>query len=336
MKAAFRRSCFTCLALVGAFAISVGGASAQQPVKMTIASFSQGSGWYVYAVNLAELLRQSLRRDPRLTRRRSPARSATSGSSPTARRTWHSAWRWSATGRRKGSSRSTSRCRTCGHSLAAGTLLPGRRRERPRFGPGMDKFLEKDRPNGGIALLPRGGVGPFGGQQCCQLLNAGEDAVKQRGGKLRVRNVRGDQGQVREPDGRSVHQPRQPRASVVHGDRARNNAVTFLQPPQSIARGDAEALRLERRRHAEGHLPDAGQDLRVARNHHTLFTSTRMPADMAYGIVKTICEKTDRLQAAAKALAKFDCAGGVWREEVNWGWGAAHGGRRSYYASAAG
>src|SRR3972149_3971790 len=46
------------MAAVAAVAFATGAAA--QPVNLTIGSFSQGSGWYVYAVNLAELLHQSL------------------------------------------------------------------------------------------------------------------------------------------------------------------------------------------------------------------------------------------------------------------------------------
>ena len=42
-----------------------------------------------------------------------------------------------------------------------------------------------------------------------------------------------------------------------------------------------------------------------------------MSDDLAYTIVKTICEKTDKLKAAHKALAGFDCSKEVWKEEVN-------------------
>src|SRR3990172_1072679 len=41
-------------------AVVFAAGAAAQPVNLTIGSFSQGSGWYVYAVNLAELLHQSL------------------------------------------------------------------------------------------------------------------------------------------------------------------------------------------------------------------------------------------------------------------------------------
>lgn len=43
-----------------------GAAQITKPVDLTIASFAQGSSWYVYAVNLAELLRFKLPKNSRI------------------------------------------------------------------------------------------------------------------------------------------------------------------------------------------------------------------------------------------------------------------------------
>ena len=50
----------------------------------------------------------------------------------------------------------------------------------------------------------------------------------------------------------------------------------------------------------------------------TLFASTQMSDDLAYTVVKIICENAETLRNAHKALSDFDCEkAGVWRNEVN-------------------
>lgn len=317
MRAAFRKSCVTCLVLLGAFVIPVGGASAQQPAKMTIASFSQGSGWYVYAVNLAELLRQSLPAGSSVDA--PPIAGALGNIRLVGEGKADMAFGMALVGNwaQKGIvafDKPVSNLR----ALAGGwdryylvAVASGR-----DAGPGMDKFLEKDRPNTRIALLPKGGVGPFGGQQMLQLVNAGEDAVRQRGGNYEYTTFEAVKGRF---SSRTVDlfinlaNPGHPSFTEI----AQNNAVTFLQPPQAMLEEMQKRYGWNIDVMPKDTFPTQTQDLRLPGTTTTLFASTRMSDDMAYSVVKTICEGTERLRAASKALASFDCANGVWREEVN-------------------
>ena len=59
----FDRRLFARAAIVAATAATLGLGASQalaQPVNLTIGSFAQGSSWYVYSVNLGEMLRAAL------------------------------------------------------------------------------------------------------------------------------------------------------------------------------------------------------------------------------------------------------------------------------------
>jgi TRAP-type uncharacterized transport system substrate-binding protein len=310
------RAFATGVAAAAALALA-SGAGAQQPVSLTIGSFSQGSGWYVYAVNLAELLRQSL---PPGSKVDAPPIAGAVGNPRLVA---------------EGKADLAFGMALVGHWAQKGTVAYDKPIEGLRalaggwdqyylvpvaggrdLGPGMDKFLEKDRPNTRIVLLPRGGVGPLGGQQMLQLMNAGEDAIKQRGGNYEFSSFDAIKGRFASRTADlfiQVANPGHPSISEI----AQNNPVTFLQPPEPVLAEMSKRYGWNIEVMPKGTFPNQDHDLRLPGTTTTLFTSTRMSDDLAYTIVKTICEKTDRLQAAHKALAKFDCASGVWKEEVN-------------------
>ncbi len=303
------------IATLSALVFTAGAAA--QPVSLTIGSFSQGSGWYVYAVNLAEVLRQAL---PPGSKVDTPPITGAVGNPRLVN---------------EGKADLAFGMALVGHWAQKGTVaydkpLPELRALAGGWdqyylvalaagrdaGPDMDKFLQKDRPNTRVVLLPRGGVGSLGGLQMLQLMNAGEDALKQRGGNYEFASFDAIKGRFA---GRGadlfiqVANPGHPSISEI----AQNNPVTFLQPPQSVLEEMSKRYGWQISVMPKGTFPNQDQDVRLLGTTTTLFASTRMSVDLAYTVVKTICEKTDRLQAAHKALASFDCAKGVWREEVN-------------------
>jgi TRAP-type uncharacterized transport system substrate-binding protein len=301
-----------------AAALSLAGAAqAQQPVNLTIGSFSQGSGWYVYSVNLGELLRQSLppgsRVDtPPIAGAVGNPRAVAEGKADLAFGMANvSVWA------QKGTVAFKEPLGTL-RALAGGwdryylvALAAGR-----DSGPGMDKFLQKDRPNTRVVLLPRGGVGPLGGLQMLDLMNAGEDAVKSRGGSYDFGSFDSIKGRFAARSADlfiQVANPGHPSVSEI----AQNHEVTFLQPPEAVLEEMAKRYGWTIATMPKGTFANQAADVRLPGTTTTLFASTRMSDDVAYTIVKTICEKTDQLRAAHKALASFDCANGVWKEEVN-------------------
>lgn len=314
MKPDFSKLARICTA-VAAFSVAA-GVQAQQPVSLTIASFGQGSGWYVYAVNLGETLRQALPPgskvdtppiagsvgNPRLV----SVGKADLGFGMALVNNWA----------QKGSV-SYDKPLPDLRALVGGWdqyyLVPVASGEAD---PDMDKFLHKDRSKARVVTLPRGGVGPVGAAQLLGIMNSGEDALKARGGNNEYASFAAVKSLF---SGRNVDlfihvlNPGHPTVTEI----AQNTPVSFLQPPQSALEEMSKKYGWTVATMPKGTFPKQTQDIRLPSTHTTLFASTRMSDAMAYTIVKTICEKTDQLRAAHKALAKFDCANGAWKEEAN-------------------
>lgn len=292
-------------------------AQAQQPVNLTIGSFGQGSGWYVYSVNLAEVLRTVLPAGSKIDT--PPIAGSVGNPRLVAEGKADLAFgmanvnNWA----RKGTISFKEPLENL-RALAGGwdkyylvVVAAGE-----KSGPGMDKFLQKDVPNTRVILLPRGGVGPVGGMQMLNMLNASEDDIKKRGGNFEFGSF--DAVKTRFSSRNAdlfihVANPGHPAITEL----AQNNAVTFLQPPPQVLAEMNKQFGWTTVVMPKGTFPKQEQELRLAGTSTTLFASTRMSDDLAYTIVKTICEKTDRLRAAHKALASFDCANDAWKEEAN-------------------
>jgi uncharacterized protein len=86
-------------AVAGLMAAVTPAPLAAQPVNLTIGSFGQGSGWYVYAVNLAEVLRGVLPSGSRIDTPPIAGGVGNPGWWRKARPNWPSEWRSWATGR---------------------------------------------------------------------------------------------------------------------------------------------------------------------------------------------------------------------------------------------
>jgi len=303
-------------AAVAAVAFS-GGALAQQPATLTIGSFTQGSGWYVYAVNLAEVLRQAL---PPGSKVDAPPIAGGVGNPRLVS---------------VGKADLAFGMALVGNWAMKGTIAYDKPMPELRalvggwdqyylvpvaagkdVGPEMDKFLLKDRPKTRVVTLPRGGVGPVGAQQMLGIMNSDEAALKQRGGNTEFASFAAVKGLFA---GRNVDlfihvlNPGHPTVNEI----AQTLPVTFLVPPQSVLDAMKTQYGWDSAVMPKGTFPGQDREIRLPSTQTTLFASTRMSNDMAYTIVKTICEQTAKLRAAHKALASFDCANNVWTQEAN-------------------
>ena len=303
----------TALAILAASAAAL----AQQPVNLTIGAFSQGSGWYVYAVNLAEVLRQSL---PAGSKIDSPPIAGGVGnprlvSIGKADLAFGMALvgNWAVKGT-VAYDKPMPELRALVGGWDQYYLVPvaaGR-----DVGPDMDRFLEKDRPKARVVTLPRGGVGPVGAQQMLGFMNANEDALKKRGGNTEFASFAAVQTLF---SGRNVDlfihvlNPGHPTVAEI----AQSVPVTFLQPSKAVLEQMQKTYGWNIATMPKGSFGGQDRELVLPSTQTTLFASTRMSNDMAYTIVKTVCEKTDALRAAHKALAAFDCAKGAWTQEAN-------------------
>jgi TRAP-type uncharacterized transport system substrate-binding protein len=97
---------------------------------------------------------------------------------------------------------------------------------------------------------------------------------------------------------------------------ARSTQLTFLQPTQAVLDNMAKRFGWETHVLPKGTFPGQDVDLRLPGTTTTLFASTAMSDDMAYLVVKTVCEQTGKLRVAHKALVDFDCVKNeVWKRE---------------------
>lgn len=312
MKTTFRK-----LAIAAAALAIHGAAQAQQPVNLTIGSFVQGSGWYVYAVNLAEVLRQTLPAGSKIDT--PPIAGAVGNPRAVAEGKADLAFSMANVGNWAEKGTVAFKEPLAGlRALAGGwdryylVVIAGGR----DAGPGLDKFLQKDRPGTRVVLLPRGGVGSLGGLQMLEMMNASEGPLKQRGGGYDFGSFDSIKGRFAARTADlfiQVANPGHPSISEI----AQNHEVSFLQPPQPVLDEMAKRYGWGIQAMPKGTFANQNVDVRLPSTTTTLFASTRMSNDLAYTIVKTICEKTDRLRAAHKALEKFDCADGVWKDDVN-------------------
>lgn len=301
---------------VGAVAASAPVQAQNAPVNWTIASFSEGSSWYVYSVNLGEVLREALpagstvdtpplaggMANPMLV----SAKRAQMGFGMAVIGNW-------ALNGHSGFKAPLKELRALVGGWDDYYLVPLTR------GVGHDndlsKFFTEVRPKAKVTLLQRGSAGAFGGQQLLDIAGAGEAALAKSGGGYEYGSF--DMVKTRFASGGGdvfvqVATAGHPGITEV----SQMNKVTFMQPSKQVLDTMTQRYGWGQNVMPKGTFPGQDKDVTLPSTTTVLFGSTEMSDDHAYLVVKTICEKTDRLRAAHKALAKFDCANGAWKEEV--------------------
>ena len=293
-------------------------AHAQQPVNLTIGSFAQGSSWYVYSVNLGELLRSAL---PAGSNVDTPPIAGGLGNPPLV-----------ASGKAQ---------LAFGMAVVGSWALEGKHSFKEPLGalralvggwdeyylvpiargaghpPDLGRFFEKVKPKANVTLLQRGSIGAYGGQQLLEIAGAGEKALGAQGGNYEfgtfdmVKNrFAGGSGDVFVQVATLGH----PSITEI----AQSTPVTFLEPSKAALDEMTKRYGWETRTLPKGTFPGQDKEVLLPATTTTLFASTSMPDELAYTITKTICERTDKLRAAHKALASFDCANNeVWTRAVN-------------------
>lgn len=179
----------------------------------------------------------------------------------------------------------------------------------------MDAYF-KAKQNANAVLLRKGSVGAFGGQQLLELAGASEEALSKTGGSYEFGSF--DMVMTRFANGTGeffVQVATRGHPSIT--EIAQPLDVTFLRPTEKTLSEMSGKFGWETATLPKGIFPDQDADVKLPGTTTTLFTSTNVPDDLAYEIVKAICEGRQSLQAAHKALAKFDCANGAWKPGVN-------------------
>lgn len=288
-----------------------------QAVNWTIGSFSEGSSWYVYSVNLGEVLREAL--PPGSTVDTPPIAGGMANPLLVASNKAQLGFgmavtnKWAHDGT-AGFKEPQKQLRALVGGWDDYFLVPMARGA--GFGNDLSGFFKQVRPKSRVTLLQRGSAGAFGGQQLLDVAGAGESALAKQGGAYEYGSF--DMVKTRFAGGTGdvfvqVATAGHPGITEI----AQTNKVTFLQPSKAVLDDMTKRFGWGTNVMPKGTFPGQDQDVTLPSTTTTLFASTALSDDHAYLVVKTICEKTDRLRAAHKALAKFDCANGAWKEEVN-------------------
>lgn len=316
-----KRSLAACVAVALTCACSIlstASADAQEKaVNLTIGSFRQGSSWYVYAVNLAELLGQKL---PEGSTVDSPPIAGGTGNPPlVASGKADMAFgmavvgSWAMEGKHAFEA-PIDNLRALVGGWDQYYLIPMARGETSSD---LKTVFEKDRPQANVTLLTRGSIGAFGGEQLLQIAGAGEDKLSEAGGSYEFGSF--DMVKTRFASGTGdVFIQVGTRGHPGITEIAQATPSTFLQPSQDVLDGMTSRYGWEQATLPAGTFPGQDNDVKLPGTTTTLFASTQMSDDLAYTVVKIICENAETLRNAHKALSDFDCEkAGVWRNEVN-------------------
>jgi TRAP transporter TAXI family solute receptor len=287
-----------------------------KPVNLTIASFQQGSSWYVYAVNLSEILREVL-----------PAGS-TIDTPPIAGGLGNPALigakkaqlafgmavvgNWALQGK-IGFKEPIPQLRALVGGWDEYFLVPMARGTgfKNDFGP----YFKDVNPKARVTLLQRGSIGGFSGQQLLDLVGAGEKDLAAKGGGYEFGSF--EMVKTRFANGTAdifIQVATRGHPSIT--EISYGTPVTFMQPSKEVLAKMTQEFGWETAMLPKGTFPGQNSDVELPATTTVLFASTDLPDDLAYTVVKNVCEKTDRIRAVHQALAKFDCANGVWKKDV--------------------
>jgi TRAP transporter TAXI family solute receptor len=311
------RAAFCAFAMLGAVFTLASKPVLAQPVNWTIASFSEGSSWYVYSVNLGELLRTALPAGSTVDT--PPIAGGLANPKLIAADKAQIAFGMAVVGNwayegRAGFKEPLKNLRALVGGWDDYFLVPLARGT--GFPADLTGYFKQVNPKASVTLLTRGSVGAFGGQQLLDIAGVGEEALAKTGGDYEY----GSFGMVKDRFSGGTGDVFVQVATAGHPgitEIAQTNKVTFLQPSKEVLSAMTSQHGWGTNTMPKGTFPGQDKDVLLPSTTTTLFTSTKLSDDHAYLVVKTICEKTDRLRAAHKALAKFDCAKGAWKQEVN-------------------
>lgn len=317
-------------ALAGFLLPGAAQAQQQKPVNLTIGSFVQGSSHYVYGVNIGEVLRAELPAGstvdtPPIAGGLGNPRLVAAGKAQLAL-SLAVAGSWALEGK-YAYKEPMSKLRSLIGGWDEYYLVPLARGEVADAD--ITNFIKKVRPKSHVTLLARGSLGAFGGQQLLETAGADEKALAAQGGSYEF----GSFDMVKNRFANGSADVFIQVATVGHPgitEIAQGTKVTFLQPSKAQLDEMTKKFGWSTRTLPKGTFPGQTNDVLLPSTTTMLFASTDMSEEQAYFIVKTLCEKADKLRAAHKALSTFDCEKNqVWTKEANGM--PLHAGAEKYY-----
>lgn len=305
-------------ALFASILIATGPAVQAQegPVNLTIGSFQQGSSWYVYAVNLSELLQGAFPSGSTVDS--PPIAGGVGNPALVAQGRADLAFGMAVVGNwaREGKHAYDEPLENL-RALVGGWdqyyLVPmARGGDVPSD---LDAYLNAN-SDANVTLLRRGSIGSFGGEQLLDIAGAGEEALSSGGGSyefgsfdmVKSRFASGS-GDVFIQVGTRGH----PGITEI----AQTTPTTFLQPSEETLDAMRDSYGWRTASIPAGTFPGQDADLDLPGTTTTLFASTEMSDDVAYKVVSLICENTETLRQTHKALSNFSCENEAWTLDRN-------------------
>lgn len=299
--------------LAAAMIFSASMTAKADPVQLKIASFRQGSSYYVYAVTIGELLRGSLPQGSVIDTPpigggvANPALVGAGKADLALSFSVSNAWA------KKGivafdKPIDNVRALVGGLDQYYGIVLAN--------GAGIDgdvkSYLTKTKPDARIIMLPKGSTGYYLSYQLFGLIDADPDALGKRGGTYNY----GSFGVVKDGFANKSMDLFAHTVTVGHPavtEIALNNKVSYLQLSAETLNGMSEKYGWDVATLPANSFKGQDIDLRLPATTTVLIARADLSDDLAYLITKTICENVDRLVAGHKALAKFDPATRAWK-----------------------
>ncbi|MEO7010483.1 MAG: TAXI family TRAP transporter solute-binding subunit [Caldimonas sp.] len=279
---------------------------AKEPVKITIASFQIGSSWYVYSVTLGRILSGVLPKGSTIdtpplgggsaNTRLIEAGKATIGFSHAVANRW--AW--------DGEVAYDKPMRHL-RGLVGGldkyylaVIASGK-----DAGPEVETYFTKQKPDARVDLNPAGSIATYAGRLELELAGASPDEIKKRGGNVNMVPASVIRDDI--TSGRAdaffnvitVGHPLTTQITQVHD-------VTFLQPSKKLLQEMHDKYGFGSSVLPKGSFKGQDRDVTMPSTTTALIARDDMPDWLAYAITKAVCEHTEQLVAATKALKDFN------------------------------
>lgn len=307
----------TALIAVGTLHTATAQTTVEDPVELRVASFRQGSSWYVYGVTLGELLRRNLPDGssidtPPLGGGTANPQLVSQGKADIGL-SFAVVNRWARTG-----TELFDEPRDELRSLMGGLdqYYLGMVANDPDAPRTLEEYVNAEGFEPRIVLLRKGSFGSYSGEQVLKEIGADEAAIEKRGGRYTFTDFSTVKSAF--PSGRTdLFIQVMTRGHPAITEIAETTDVTFLEPSSETLATLQEKYGWGSATLAAGAFRGQDSELTLPGTTTSVIASTDMPEALAYTIVKTVCENQDDFRAGHKALANFDCATSAWKPENN-------------------
>ena len=306
----------TTLALTAGLVMPTAQAALEDPVQMRVASFRVGSSWYVYAVTLGELLREHLpagsqidtpplgggEANPELVSRGKAA----IGLSFAVVNNW-------AKDGKIIFDQPLDNLRGLFGGLDQYYL--GIVANTDKASDSLEQFLDQDKPDTRIMLLRRGSFGSRAGQQLLDLVGSSEEQVDERGGRYDFADFETIKGAFASGSADLFIQVIT-RGHPAVMEMSQTSNVSFLQPTDETLGKMKDTYGWNTATLDGGAFRGQDDPVKLPGTTSSVIVTADMPEELAYTLVKTVCENLDAFKAGHKALANFDCETKAWQPEL--------------------